>query len=146
MSFLDFFVLEEAWSKRLRDFVKRVQVANAKTATRSEEVDKRLEDIEADMGFLALLQIGTLKLLTDKGLLKDGELVPRLAAVDLLDGVEDGKLNVSAVRELIGLPRALPRKKEQPATHAPARPAKGKGKGKKPAMAASGKSKARRKK
>jgi hypothetical protein len=105
MAILDFFVLEEAWSKRLRDFVKRVQSFNAKTAASAAHSERRLDDAEADIGFLALLQVATLKLLSSKGVLRDDELVPHLAAVDMLDGVEDAKLDMNAVREAIGLPR-----------------------------------------
>jgi hypothetical protein len=106
MSLLDFFVLEEAWSKRLRDFVKRVQSFNAKSAAATAAAEQRLDDLEADMGFLALLLMGTLKMLSAKSLLRDGELIPHLAAIDMLDGVEDGSLDLDAVRRLIGLPRA----------------------------------------
>lgn len=143
MSILDFFVLEEAWSQRLRDFVKRMQSFSAKTATTGAQLQKRLDEQEADIGLLALLQVATLKLLTDKGVLKDGELVPRLAEVDMLDGVEDAKLDMGAVRRVIGLPRLkrLSRKvaaagvTQAPGNGAPAKAAKA-AKGKKKAGAA----------
>jgi hypothetical protein len=144
MSILDFFVLEEAWSKRLRDFVKRVQSFNAKTATNNAQTSKRVDDLEADIGLLALLQVATLKLLTDKGVLRDGELVPRLAEVDMLDGVEDAKLDMSAVRRVIGLPRLKNLSKKVAAAHVAReaaatngrRAAKGKAKATKPKKAA----------
>lgn len=106
MGLLENLVVDRAWSKRIREFMKRVQAWNAKSAKSSMAIEQRLDDLAADIGFLALLEVATLKLLTDKGVLAEGDLVPRLAMADLLDGIEDGSLDPSALRSIIGLSRA----------------------------------------
>lgn len=92
-------------SERLHQFVKKVQSDSARRARRENVTSERLDDLEADLGFLAMLQVATLRLLDDKGILKDDELVPRLMLADRMDGVEDGSLSIAAVRDAIGLPR-----------------------------------------
>ncbi len=103
-------------SKRLRAFVQRVQSENARSARQARAVAERIDDLEADLGFLAMIQVAMLRLLNDKGVMKEADLVPRLAMADRLDGVEDGALSLDAFRGVIGLLRRKGRKAAKPAS------------------------------
>jgi hypothetical protein len=92
-------------AERLHSFVKQVQADNARRSRRELSTSERLDELEEDLGFIAMLQVATLRLLDDKGILKGEELVPRLMMADRLDGVEDGALSVKAMRKAIGLTR-----------------------------------------
>jgi hypothetical protein len=98
--------LRDNLGERFQNFIHQFQKDNVKSARRDMAAAERFADLEADLGFLAMLNVALLRLLSDKGLLKDGELMSRLEMADRLDGVEDGSLSMTAFRELIGAPRA----------------------------------------
>lgn len=93
------------FSDRLHTFIKNIQKDNFRSAKRDVKHEERFASIEADVGFLAMMQVAMLKLLSDKGLAKDGELLERLLMADRLDGIEDGSLDVKKLRDVIGLQR-----------------------------------------
>ncbi len=92
-------------SGRLQEFVRKIQLENVRRNKRDTVSAERLNDLEADLGFLAMLQVATLRLLDQKGLLKGGELIPHLMLADQIDGSEDGSLSMDSVRNVIGIPR-----------------------------------------
>jgi hypothetical protein len=92
-------------TERLQHLVRQLQGDNARRNQRELETSDRLEALEADIGFLALLQVATLRLLESKGILGPGELTPALGFVDLMDGVVDGSLNLDTIRASLGMPR-----------------------------------------
>ena len=97
--------LDQDLGDRFQNFIRQFQKDNVKSARRDMASAERFADLEADLGFLAMLSVAMLKLLSDKNLLEEGELMKRLEMADKLDGVEDGALSMATFRELVGAPR-----------------------------------------
>jgi hypothetical protein len=62
----------------------------------------RIEALEEDVGFLALLVLGILEQLNRKGSVSRDEVLEVMRELDGLDGARDGKLNVQVLRNLRG--------------------------------------------
>lgn len=99
--------------ERLQGLVRQLQTDNARRSRRELAMGDRLANLEADLGFLALLEVTMLRLLDMKGLLGAGELGQALDFVDRMDGVADGALRLETVREAMGLPRAIAASQEE---------------------------------
>ena len=67
----------------------------------SGEMEKRLEALEGDVGFLSLLVLGILDGLEEKGLVTREDLAALMEEMDALDGAKDGKVNVQILRNLL---------------------------------------------
>jgi hypothetical protein len=122
---------------RFENFIRQFQKDNVKHARRDMASEERFADLEADLGFLAMLNVAMLRVISDNGLLKDGELMDRLEMADRLDGVEDGALSMNAFRDLIGVPRKKARVAEEAEIAPPPPPPRAVSRaGRKPATAA----------
>ncbi len=62
--------------------------------------ERRIEALEEDLGFLSLLLFGILEELQEKGTVAREDVIARMAELDTLDGVRDGRLNVQVLRRL----------------------------------------------
>lgn len=58
-----------------------------------------LENLENDVGTLALILAAILKMLDEKGQISREDLKEKLKDLDLLDDIRDGKINVNHLRE-----------------------------------------------
>lgn len=76
---------------RVREFAEAKQQNN--------QVSSALENLENDVGTLALLLAAILKMLDEKGHLTRDDLKEALRDLDLLDGIKDGKISVNDLRE-----------------------------------------------
>ncbi len=64
------------------------------------DLEKRVRILEEDVGFLSLLLFGILEGLQDKGVVTREDVISRMAELDTLDGVRDGKVNVQILKKL----------------------------------------------
>ena len=62
---------------------------------------KRVEELEADLGYVSLLLCSVMVQLDERGHLSRDELRELIKEVDGADGDDDGRLNVDVLRELI---------------------------------------------
>ena len=98
MSFFDFFFPEQAQASHLRRIASRSNFDRKRNRNRHTASRKRLNDLERDVGFLALV-VGTLmQQLDEKEVLRRDDVRAALAELDEVDGVKDGKLDLSILR------------------------------------------------
>jgi len=64
---------------------------------------RQREDLESDVGFLALTLLSLVRSLVEKGVLSPEDLRAHMRELDAADGVEDGKLDPDAARESLGM-------------------------------------------
>ncbi|MFT7676438.1 MAG: hypothetical protein ACI8QC_000409 [Planctomycetota bacterium] len=84
----------------LREQVRTQRRMHSRSKRRTEQVDKRVEDLEGDVGYLALVLGTLLATLDEKGVVHRTELKDILAELDDVDGVSDGRLDVDVLRSI----------------------------------------------
>ena len=101
MSLFDFFFPEQAQATHLRSMAKSQRYRNRKRTRREGGLDKRVESLEGDVGYLALVLGALLQKVDEKGVLTRDEV--RAAVIDLDDvaGVRDGSLDVDILRQMV---------------------------------------------
>jgi len=106
MSFFDFFFPEQAQASHLRNIAESQQLQSHQEgqrqfreererrwdASRSQGLERRVEELENDLGQAGLIIEALMHLLQKKGTLTRDEVAKRAIEVDLADGVRDGKL------------------------------------------------------
>ncbi|MGH7149340.1 MAG: hypothetical protein ACREIU_01515 [Planctomycetota bacterium] len=78
-----------------------VMLQGRRTASQTRQtagLAKRVAELEKDAGFLALLLGSVLERLDRKGVVTKEDLKAEMAALDSLDGVEDGRLDIRVLR------------------------------------------------
>ena len=115
MTLFDHIFPEQAQALHLRDIAERI--GDATRASQAREIDesnnafriagleRRLKQLEDDSGLLALLLAVVMKKLCEKTDLTYQDVLAEVAAVDASDGKADGRLDVAALRALLGLPQ-----------------------------------------
>lgn len=108
MSFFDFFFPEQAQATHLRRIAERQRSAERRSdrahrsrlqqADRSEALEKRIEELEGDLGFVALVLGAVMGHLDEKGTLDRDDLRKVISELDGLDGIKDGKLSIDVLR------------------------------------------------
>ncbi len=106
MSFFDFFFPEQAQASHLRSIAESQQLQSHQDGqrqfreerdrrwdvSRSQSLERRVEELENDLGQAGLIIEALLQVLQEKGTLTRDEVAKRAIEVDLADGVRDGKL------------------------------------------------------
>ncbi|MCA3007173.1 MAG: hypothetical protein INH34_02230 [Phycisphaerales bacterium] len=101
MSLFDFFFPEQAQASLLRTLVnenrrkKRRETLEGRTLEKAED---RIEALENDLGFVALLLGSLLAKLDEKGVLTRQDVKDAMPTLDGADGVADGKLDIRVLR------------------------------------------------
>jgi len=65
----------------------------------SEELKKRVKELEDDLGRVALLTRALMDAILKKGLLSQIEVAEMMTAADMSDGERDGKLDLRSLRQ-----------------------------------------------
>jgi len=103
MSLFDFFFPQQAAASHLRAMREQQYEAMRRSANtrvgESETAEQRISELERDVGFLSLMLAGLLDLLEERGTVSREDVRKRLEALDLIDGVRDGRLNVRELKE-----------------------------------------------
>ena len=103
MSLFDFFFPEQAQAAHLRSIASRQRLAarrSSRTNRSQAQLEARIDALEGDLGYVTLLLGSLLGQLDEKGVLTREELKTTIAALDELDGVADGRLDVNVLRGL----------------------------------------------
>lgn len=109
MSFFDFFFPQEAQASHLRSIaetqrLESMHAANQRfreererrwDASRDQSLERRVEELERDLGQAGLIIESLLTVLEETGTLKRDEVAKRAVEVDMADGLGDGKLTGS---------------------------------------------------
>ena len=99
MSLFDFFFPEQAQAVHLRTIAERGSSSSRRRkSSDSRKLKKRVEDLEDDVGYIALVLGALLHKLDEKGHVTRDEAREVIAELDGLDGVQDGKLDVSILK------------------------------------------------
>ncbi len=108
MGLKEFFFPEYAEAQNLKK-VSRQMARKSRTGRRASkkasEAQKELENMEEDLGFLALVLMSLFNRLVEKDIISRDEVRDQLSEIDSLDGVEDGKLDLDMVRGAMGMAR-----------------------------------------
>ena len=99
MDLLDFLYPQQAQAQRLREIAQTLRESNA-----SKKSSSRLESkLQEDVNTLALVCMGLVATLVEKGLITELDLQMHLRAVDGLDAVDDGGLDPNVLRGALGM-------------------------------------------
>ncbi len=97
MSLYDFFFPEQAQATHLRRLADS-QGRRSRAQPKSSALGRRVDELEDDIGYLALVLGALLQQVDDKGVVTREDVRATLAELDELDGVKDGKLDVAILR------------------------------------------------
>ena len=103
MSLFDFFFPEQAQASHLRSLANSQANLDRREFRKSrslERADKRLDTMEEDIGFVALVLGALLQKADEKGVLTRDEIRDAVSELDAIDGVKDGRLDVNILRGL----------------------------------------------
>jgi hypothetical protein len=101
MSLFEFFFPEQAQAAQLRRLADQHRASrSAERSTRADVtlLEKRVADLEHDLGFAALLLGSLLDQLDKKGTLLRSDLAAAMHELDSIDGVADGRLDIKILR------------------------------------------------
>ncbi len=100
MSLYDFFFPEQAQASHLRSLANSERQRSRRGRSTSSALKKRVEELEGDLGYLALVLGSLMQKIDEKGLIKRDEMRAVMAELDQIDGTTDGKLDINILRGL----------------------------------------------
>ena len=98
MSLFDFFFPEQAQASHLRRLADNQRFKARRQDRKLTAVDRRIEALEDDLGFVTLVLAGLMETLDEKGAVTREDVRATLAKLDEIDGVKDGKLDVNFLK------------------------------------------------
>ena len=102
MSLFDFLFPQQATASHLRrmaDKQRRDDRINRIRDAGSEHIERRIEELEHDVGVLALALAAILDSANENGAISRDEIRNKISELDVLDGFRNGKLDVSILRK-----------------------------------------------
>ena len=101
MSLFDWFFPEQAQASHLRrlteqNSAQRRQNRRDNAAVRG--MEKRIEDLEQDLGFVSLVLASVMAKLDEKGTLSRADVKSAMKDIDEIDGVADGRLDINVLK------------------------------------------------
>jgi len=102
MSLFDFLFPEQAAASHLRRMADRQALDDRRNRIRdrgAENLERRIEDLEHDIGVLSLALAAILETANENGVISRDEIRNKISELDVLDGFRDGKLDVSVLRK-----------------------------------------------
>ena len=103
MSWTRYF-LHDFWTARELNEIEEQTRRRARALRRDRRsAARQREELESDVGFLALTLLSLVRSLVEKGVLSREELRAHMRELDAADGVEDGKLDSDAARDSLGV-------------------------------------------
>lgn len=115
MSLLEFFYPQQAQAARLREIAHTLK-ANESSKKR---VSKATDELQDDINTLALVCMGIVAALVEKGLISELDLEMQLQRIDGLDAVDDKGLDPNVLRGALGLKKPEPKAPRRPAAKKP---------------------------
>ena len=107
MALSDFFLSDGEYHLRELVTLQRQQMRRDRNQERrnsraEKSVEKKIEQLEHDLGFVSLLLASVMELLNDKGVVKRNDVKEIFKDLDLVDGVKDGKIDINMLRVMTG--------------------------------------------
>ena len=102
MSLFDFLFPQQAAASHLRrmaDKQRRDERINRIRNAANENLERRIEELEHDVGILSLALAAILDSANEKEVISRDEIRDKIFELDVLDGFRDGKLDVSVLRK-----------------------------------------------
>ena len=100
MSLYNFFFPQQAAADHLQELAKSQKEKSREESHHSKHQDERLEELEMDLGYVSLILGALLQKVDEKGVLSRAEVRETMSALDEIDGVKDGKLDINLLRGL----------------------------------------------
>ena len=101
MSLFDFFFPEQAQASHLRRLANQSsgqRKASQRNNAAVTQLEKRVSDLEDDLGFAALVLASVMAKLDEKGILTRDDVRAAMKEVDEIDGVADGRLDINVLK------------------------------------------------
>jgi len=100
MSLYNFFFPQQAAADHLQKLA-RTQARTSQQGARQVKIqDERIDELEQDLGYVALILGSLLQKVDEKGVLSRDEVRETMASLDEIDGVKDGRLDINILRGL----------------------------------------------
>lgn len=103
MSFFDFFFPEQAQATHLRTLARKSHFDRRRASRQSTSLsalEKRVEELEGDLGTVSLLLGSLMAQLEENGHLDRSDLRELIEEFDAADGKVDGRLDINVLRDL----------------------------------------------
>ena len=98
MGLFEFFFPEQAQAEHLKEMT-RLQGFQARRSVAAQgDLHARLAELEKDLGYAVLILGSILQRLDQKGVVTRNDVKEEMAALDSLDGVKDGRLDINFLR------------------------------------------------
>jgi hypothetical protein len=115
MGLYEFFYPHQAQAEALRSIAASMgRAARSDAATR-----RKTTEMDEGVGTLALVLLGLIGTLIEKGVIRRDDLLAQLGKVDAIDGVADGKVDVGQVLRALGFAPPEPEPEPEPLPEAP---------------------------
>lgn len=101
MSLFDFFFPEQAQASHLRKLANQSsgrRKASQRNNAAVNQLEKRVSDLEEDLGFAALVLASVMAKLNEKGTVTRDDVRAAMKEVDEIDGVADGRLDINVLK------------------------------------------------
>lgn len=98
MSLFDFFFPQQAAAQHLRRLANEKSMDTVRDASRRRKSEVRIDSLEEDLGYVTLLLGAIVDRLDAKGAVTRNDLREVISTLDDVDGVRDGRLDISFLR------------------------------------------------
>lgn len=98
MSLFDFLLPEQAQATHLRKIANTQRTRAKRSSRRQDALVERVQSLEDDVGFLALVLGALIQKADEKGAITRDEIRAAVTEIDELDGAKDGKIDVNILR------------------------------------------------
>ena len=100
MSLYNFFFPQQAAADHLQKLARTQARTSQEGARQAKFQDERIDELEQDLGYVALILGSLLQKVDEKGVLSREEIRETMASLDEIDGVKDGGLDINILRGL----------------------------------------------
>lgn len=101
MSFYNFFFPLASYQHQTQQIAAAQRRRLRRSASNRRSTDRRISELEENLGFVSLLLSTLLSKLDENGTVSREDVQAELRALDGLDGVKDGKLDVEILRQAL---------------------------------------------
>ena len=100
MSLYNFFFPQQAAADHLQTLAQTQARTSRRDAHKSSIQSERIDELEQDLGYVALVLGSLLQKVDEKGVLSRDEVRETMTSLDAIDGVKDGRLDINILRGL----------------------------------------------
>ena len=100
-----FDVLFPEQAERMKELSKAIRasvVTSGRAGREVRKVEDQIEELEDDIGFLSLITLTFFATLHEQGVVTKQDFLERIAQIDAVDGLVDGKVSPEALRKSFG--------------------------------------------